>query len=129
MLQYLINYDVDTENIEEIDLEYDLDITDKTILQSQINNVRKSYRGLIKLFDLIQGEYIQTKTELANRMRTFQMDYENKNERLDAISKDLATINLQEKIEALKESLKTVENQLTFVKADMRILGNSMYAK
>lgn len=129
MLQYLINYDVGTESIEEIDLEYELDITDKTMLQGQINNVRKSYIGLIKIFDSIQGEYIQSKTELANRMRTFQMDYDNKIERADAISKDLVTINLQEKIEALRESLKTVENQLTFVKADMRILGNSMYVK
>jgi predicted nuclease with TOPRIM domain len=127
MLQYLLNYDVDPDNIVEIDLEYDLDINDKTILQEQINNVRRSYYDLIKLYDNIQGEYMQAKTELANKLRNYQINFENKNDRIAAISKDLEILNLEEKVEALKESLKTVDNQLTFIKADIKILTNSMY--
>lgn len=129
MLQYLLNYDVDADNITDIDLECDLDINDKTILQDQINNVRKSYYKLIKLYDSIQGEYLQAKTELATKLRKYQIDIENKVERANAIAADLEVLNLQEKIDALKESLKTVDNELTFIKADIRILTNSMYTK
>lgn len=127
MLQYLLNYDTDIDGIEEINLEYDLDITDKTILQEQINNARKSYYNLMKIYDNLQGEYLEAKSELAKKMREAFIKYENRTERTNEISKDLSIINLEEKMEALKEAMKTLSNQIDFVKTDIRILTNSMY--
>ena len=128
MLEYLLNYDIDADNDSQ-DLDFELDITDHTILQEQINTVRKSYFNLIKLYDKIQSEYMKAKTALSSKNQKYYLDYSSRAERLDAIAKDQSITNLQEKIEATKEAIKTIENQLAFIKSDLRLLGNSMYNK
>ena len=127
MLKYLINYDIDIDV--ELDLDFELDITDKTILQDQINNVRKSYRDLIDVYSKIQGEYLSAKEELANLNRRFLIEYPNRNERLNEQGSNQEYLYLQMKIEALQESMRSVNSQLDYIKSDIRILNSSMYSR
>ena len=64
MLKYLINYDIETEiKNEDIITEYEIDINDRMILQEQVNNIRKTYFRLIKLFDELQANLVSFESE------------------------------------------------------------------
>jgi hypothetical protein len=127
MLEYLLNYGSTIKD--DVNTDYDLDITDKTILQEQINKVRHSYNKLIKLLESIQGEAVSSKQELAKLVNSYSIDYSNRNERVKAISEDENIIDLKSKVEALEGSIKIVNEQINLIKIDLRILGNSMYER
>lgn len=127
MLKYLINFDVDVDA--EFELEFELDITDKSLLQEQINQVRKTYLRLIKLFDNLQGEYIETKSLLSQKNRELLLEFEVRSDRVEAEAKDPEHGYLVEKLDALRESMKAVTSQIDFIKNDMRVLNSSMYVR
>lgn len=130
MLQYLFNYGAKTEiDPNEINLNYEIDITDITTLESQINQVRKTYRDLITLYDSLQNEYLSKKSMLSKKNRDLHVDNPKRQDRIDATAKDIEHSELSDSIEAIKESMKIVNSQLDFVKSDIRILTNSMYRK
>lgn len=128
MFNYLLNYGINLD-IEDVDVIPALDIDDRTILQEQINNTRNSYFELIKVYDLLQKEYLETKNELNLKVREMNNKYEKRIDITKCMSTDIDYIELNEKIEAIKEAMKTVSNQLDFIKGDMKILTNSMYNK
>lgn len=130
MLKHLINFGIETEVDESsVSLNYEIDITDVTILETQINNARKVHRNLIELNDKLQEEYMLKKQALTKRLRELHIDYPNRTDRLNAMSTDIEYTDLQDTIEALKESIRMVGNRIDFVKSDIRILTNSMYRK
>ena len=130
MLKYLLSYGVDPDSeTESISLNYEIDINDITILQDQFNKTRKNHYGLIKLYDSLQEEYMSKKSALSRKLREMHTDYPNRTERIDALARDIEHADITDSIEAIKEGMKTVGNQLDFIKSDLRILSNSMYRK
>ena len=130
MLKYLINYDIETEiKNEDIMTEYEIDINDRMILQEQVNNIRKTYFRLIKLFDELQANLVNFESEKDKKTSYYLTKFSNRNERIENQSGDIELLDLDTKIMATKEAMKTVSNQIDFVKSDLRFLSNSMYNK
>ena len=130
MLKYLINYDIETEiKNEDIMTEYEIDINDRMILQEQINNIRKTYFRLIKLFDELQANLVSFESEKDKKTAYYLTKFSNRNERIENQSNDIELLDINTKITATKEAMKTVSNQIDFVKSDLRFLSNSMYNK
>ena len=130
MLKYLINYDIETEiKNEDIMTEYEIDINDRMILQEQVNNIRKTYFRLIKLFDELQVNLVNFESEKDKKTSYYLTKFSNRNERIENQSGDIELLDLDTKIMATKEAMKTVSNQIDFVKSDLRFLSNSMYNK
>lgn len=128
MLQYLLNYDVILNGDDGFDYQ-DLDISDRTILQEQINNCRKSYHKLIKLYDSLQSEYFEAKSDLSEKTRKLYSETMNRDERAKKKMEDQDISELEEKIDALKEAQSTVKSQMNFIQSDIKILTSSMYMK
>lgn len=127
LLQHLMDFG---ENVpKEVDLNYDLDITDKENLETQINIARKSYRDLIAIHDELQGQYLKIKSQYGDKSREIIVENENKTTRLDVLKTDDDLALLSEKVEAIKESLKIIGMQIDFVKSDLALLRSSMYNK
>ena len=130
MLKYLINYDIETEiKNEDIMTEYEIDINDRMILQEQVNNIRKSYFRLIKLYDELQANMINFESEKDKKIAYYLTKFSNRNERIENQSSDIELIDINTKILATKEAMKTVGNQIDFIRNDLRFLSNSMYNK
>ena len=130
MLKYLINYDIETEiKNEDIMTEYEIDINDRMILQDQVNNIRKSYFRLIKLYDELQANMINFESEKDKKIAYYLTKFSNRNERIENQSSDIELIDINTKILATKEAMKTVSNQIDFIRNDLRFLSNSMYNK
>jgi len=128
ILNYLLEFDIESE-VPELDIIEDLDITDKTILQEQINQTRKSHKKLIDFYDSLQNDIIKVRSKLASKKQSFYIKFQNRNERIDALAQDTEILELQNTIEALLDAMKTVNNHIDFVKNDLAILKNSMYNK
>lgn len=131
MLNYLLKYDIDvTEEVEE-SFEYipELDITDKTLLQEQINQLRKSQYNLLKLYDELQDQKMTVENDLSNLNRKVWEENPNRNDRTNELSsnEDIAVAKL--KVEAIAEAQKTILNQVNMIKADLKIMTSSMYSK
>lgn len=130
MLKYLLNFGVETSiDPNDINLNYEIDINDISILQDQINTARKAHYELIQLNDSLQENYLNKKSELSKLNRSFQQDYLNRTERLDAMAKDISYTDLNDTIEAIKEAMKIVGSQIDYIKSDLRILSSTMYRK
>lgn len=131
MLKYLINFGVDANLIDNASssINDDIDITDITLLESQINKSRKTHNDLLKTYDNLQDEYLNKKAALSRKIREINMENVTRTERQDAMSTDIDYMDIVDSIEALKEAMKMVGNLIDFVKSDMRVLSNSMYRK
>lgn len=130
MLKYLINFGVDVDSdLTSTSLNDSIDITDISMLESQLNEARKTHYTLLKTLDKLQEEYLNNKALLSKKIREINMEFSGRTERADAMSTDIEYSNISDSIEALKEAMKMVGNQIDFVKSDIRILTNSMYRK
>ena len=130
MLEYLLKFGVDSGiDPESIALNYEIDITDITLLESQINNSRKVHYNLIKLNDRLQDQYLIKKSQLSRKIREINEKHSSRAERTDAMDKDVEYLDLTESIAAIDDALKTIGKKIDFVKSDIRILSNSMYRK
>ena len=128
MLKYLLEFDIDS-SVDKIEIIEDLDITDKTILQEQINKVRKSYKELLDLFDSLKNDRIKTNESLLDKRRSVYLEYVGRTERADVLNTDEEILELQSKISAIDDAMNTVKGYIDFLKSDLRILGNSQYSK
>ena len=128
MLKYLLDFDIDS-SVDKIEIIEDLDITDKTILQEQINKVRKSYKELLDLFDSLKNDRIKTNESLLDKRRSVYLEYVGRTERADVLNTDEEILELQSKISAIDDAMNTVKGYIDFLKSDLRILGNSQYSK
>jgi uncharacterized protein YueI len=127
-LKYLLEFDVKSE-VPEIEILEDLDIEDKTILQKQINQSRKSYRQLIELYDSLQEDKSKILSKLSFKKQNFYINFANRNDRSEAIAKDKEMSELEETVNALSDAMQTVKNYIDYVKSDLKILNGSMYNK
>lgn len=130
MLQYLMNFGIEPkEDIEKVDemLNIELDINDRTILQEQFNNSRRAQLKLLKINDELQAELLAQKSKLAKLTRELYINNDSRSDITKAMQTDLEIIAVNETIEALQMSLKTVSNHLDLVKSDVRMLNSSMY--
>lgn len=128
MLKYLLDFDTNS-NTPEIEIIEDLDITDKTVLQEQINKVRKSYRELLELTDSLKNDRIKTNETLLEKRQQVYLNNSGRTERSDILNTDDDIIKLQTKIGAIDDAMNTVKSYIDFLKSDLRILGNSQYSK
>ena len=124
MLDYLINYGVETKS-----LEYeDIDVNDRLLLQDQINTARKNYARCLKLLDEIQGKYVECSKELTKRVKQISMDPATS--RLNtALQNDDKYIELEAEQTAYKIGIDMVKNQIDYYKNDLRILNSVFYNK
>ena len=124
MLDYLINYGVETKA-----LEYeDIDVNDRLLLQDQINTARKNYARCLKLLDEIQGKYVECSKELTKRVKQISMDATTS--RLNtALQNDDKYIELESEQTAYKIGIDMVKNQIDYYKNDLRILNSVFYNK
>lgn len=124
MLDYLINYGVETKS-----LEYeDIDVNDRLLLQDQINTARKNYARCLKLLDEIQGKYVECSKELTKRVKQISMDPATS--RLNtALQNDDKYIELESEQTAYKIGIDMVKNQIDYYKNDLRILNSVFYNK
>lgn len=124
MLDYLINYGVETKS-----LEYeDIDVNDRLLLQDQINTARKNYARCLKLLDEIQGKYVECSKELTKRVKQISMDATTS--RLNtALQNDDKYIELESEQTAYKIGIDMVKNQIDYYKNDLRILNSVFYNK
>lgn len=124
MLDYLINYGVETKA-----LEYeDIDVNDRLLLQDQINTARKNYARCLKLLDEIQGKYVECSKELTKRVKQISMDPATS--RLNtALQNDDKYIELESEQTAYKIGIDMVKNQIDYYKNDLRILNSVFYNK
>ena len=127
MLKYLLNFDVS--NTKEIEVIEELDITDKTVLEGQINCSRKSYKELLELLDSLTNDKVVIQQKLARKKQEVYSSTTNRNERSDIMNTDDDIIEYQSTLDALSDAMSTVKNYIDFVKTDLRILGNSQYSK
>lgn len=127
MLKYLLNFDVT--NTKEIEVIEELDITDKTALEGQINCSRKSYKELLELLDSLTNDKVVIQQKLARKKQEVYSSTTNRNERSDIMNTDDDIIEYQSTLDALSDAMNTVKNYIDFVKTDLRILGNSQYSK
>lgn len=127
MLKYLLNFDVT--NTKEIEVIEELDITDKTALEGQINCSRKSYKELLELLDSLTNDKVVIQQKLARKKQEVYCSTTNRNERSDIMNTDDDIIEYQSTLDALSDAMNTVKNYIDFVKTDLRILGNSQYSK
>lgn len=131
MLKYLVNFGVDANLIDEASssINDDIDITDITQLEGQINKARKTHNNLLKTYDSLQEEYLNKKAALSAKIRNINMENVTRTERQDAMATDIEYMDIVDSIEAIKEAMRMVGNQIDFIKSDIRILSNSMYRK
>lgn len=124
MLDYLINYGVETKS-----LEYeDIDVNDRLLLQDQINTARKNYARCLKLLDEIQGKYVGCSKELTKRVKQISMNATTS--RLNtALQNDDKYIELESEQTAYKIGIDMVKNQIDYYKNDLRILNSVFYNK
>lgn len=128
VLNYLLEFDVESD-VPDLDILEELDITDKTMLENQINESRRSYKKLIILYDNLQNDKIKAQSRLSSRKQSFYAKFSNRTERINEIAMDESILELQSTIDALVDAMQTVRNYMDFVKNDLRFLSNSMYNK
>lgn len=128
MLKYLLDFDVNA-SMDEIEIVQDLDITDKTMLEEQINKTRRSYKNLLDLFDDLKNDRNKATDALLSKKQNIYLEFSGRTERSDVLNTDEEIIELQSKINAINDAMDTVKSYIDFLKSDLRILSNSQYSK
>lgn len=124
MLEYLMNYGVKrhTPNYE------DLDVNDRLHLQDQINSCRKEYFELISLLDEVQGKITECSSLLSKRSKEIIVQSPGVRNN-SAFATDDEYMELEAKLVALKSGASMINQQIDFVKSDLRILNSVFYNK
>lgn len=106
-----------------------IDITDKTILESQFNYARENWYEAIKLMENISKKISELKEENIEYISSIY----SKGLSTQAVNAQLKADEDYQKrlleIEGYETGLKILEEKINFIKSDIRILSNSMYNK
>lgn len=124
MLDYLVNY-----GINKVSINYeDLDVTNKLMLQDQINSVRNNYSKLLNLLDEVQSKYLECNAEISKRSK--ELISSNDGKRTNSIfDSDDTYLELDAELSAYNQAMKMIQSQIEFCKNDLRILNSVFYNK
>lgn len=128
MYDYLINEGVEKPS-ETDSLEVDIDITDRLILESQLNRNRRDSLKLIHSQDALYEQYIAVTKEISRLDAQHFSEIEGSKNITSIRADDLEYQEAKIKLEAIKLALKSVDSQIALLKQDARILTNTMYNK
>lgn len=123
LLKYLLSFD----ESELPSIPEELDISDRSILQEQINKTRQATLKLIRIQDGFRGDRLDISEKMSAIKREINLQNSKRNNRLDAIENNDEYQILSAKKEALDIALGTIGMQIDFLKSDLRILTNAMY--
>lgn len=123
LLKYLLSFD--ESKLPSIPEE--LDISDRSILEKQINKTRQATLKLIRIQDDFRGDRLNISEKMSAIKREINLQNSKRNDRLDAIENNDEYQILSAKKEALDIALGTIGMQIDFLKSDLRILTNAMY--
>lgn len=123
LLKYLLSFD----ESELPSIPEELDISDRSILQEQINEIRQASLKLIRIQDDFRGDRLDISKKMSAIKREINLQNSKRNDRLDAIENNDEYQILSAKKEALDIALGTIGMQIDFLKSDLRILTNAMY--
>lgn len=123
LLKYLLSFD----ESELPSIPEELDISDRSILQEQINEIRQASLKLIRIQDDFRGDRLDISKKMSAIKREINLQNSKRNDRLDAIESNDEYQILSAKKEALDIALDTIGMQIDFLKSDLRILTNAMY--
>lgn len=123
LLKYLLSFD----ESELPSIPEELDISDRSILQEQINEIRQATLKLIRIQDDFRGDRLDISEKMSAIKREINLQNPKRNDRLDAIESNDEYQILSAKKEALDIALGTIGMQIDFLKSDLRILTNAMY--
>ena len=123
LLKYLLSFD----ESELPSIPEELDISDRSILQEQINEIRQASLKLIRIQDDFRGDRLDISKKMSTIKREINLQNPKRNDRLDAIESNDEYQILSAKKEALDIALGTIGMQIDFLKSDLRILTNAMY--
>lgn len=123
LLKYLLSFD----ESELPSIPEELDISDRSILEKQINKTRQATLKLIRIQDDFRGDRLDISEKMSAIKREINLQNSKRNDRLDAIENNDEYQILSAKKEALDIALGTIGMQIDFLKSDLRILTNAMY--
>ena len=123
LLKYLLSFD----QSELPSIPEELDISDRSILEKQINKTRQATLKLIRIQDDFRGDRLDISEKMSAIKREINLQNPKRNDRLDAIENNDEYQILSAKKEALDIALGTIGMQIDFLKSDLRILTNAMY--
>ncbi len=123
LLKYLLSFD----ESELPSIPEELDISDRSILEKQINKTRQATLKLIRIQDDFRGDRLDISEKMSAIKREINLQNPKRNDRLDAIENNDEYQILSAKKEALDIALGTIGMQIDFLKSDLRILTNAMY--
>lgn len=123
LLKYLLSFD----ESELPSIPEELDISDRSILEKQINKTRQATLKLIRIQDNFRGDRLDISEKMSAIKREINLQNPKRNYRLDAIESNDEYQILSAKKEALDIALGTIGMQIDFLKSDLRILTNAMY--
>lgn len=123
LLKYLLSFD----ESELPSIPEELDISDRSILEKQINETRQATLKLIRIQDDFRGDRLDISEKMSAIKREINLQNPKRNDRLDAIENNDEYQILSAKKEALDIALGTIGMQIDFLKSDLRILTNAMY--
>lgn len=108
----------------------DIDITDKTILQEQINFTRKEYFTALEQLEMISSKISKLKEEVSKILIDYYQDSEIGAKEISAkLKEDEEYQKKTLEVEAYQRGMSILTEKIAFYKSDMRILSNSMYNK
>lgn len=108
----------------------DIDITDKTILQEQINFTRKEYFTALEQLESISSKMSKLKEEMSKIAIDYYQDPDIPSREVTAkLREDEEYQKKILEIEAYQRGISILAEKISFYKSDMRILSNSMYNK
>lgn len=123
LLKYLLSFD----ESELPSIPEELDISDRSILEKQINKTRQATLKLIRIQDDFRGDRLDISEKMSAIKREINLQNSKRNDRLDAVENNDEYQILSAKKEALDIALGTIGMQIDFLKSDLRILTNAMY--
>ena len=108
----------------------DIDITDKLMLQGQINARRKEWHELILILDEVQGKLVAVSVEINNIVKELTENAVKNGTRLNQeLSTNDEYIQLEAEQKALTVGVSLINGQIDYCKNDLRILNSVFYAK
>lgn len=103
-----------------------IDITDKTILQEQINNTRNTHFAMIGLLDKTYKDINKVKKSMMDLEASWYINGENPRSK---VKTDSDYLEMKEELEGLLSSEKIIKENIEFLKQDARLLNSTMYQK
>ena len=125
-LEWLMNYGVQKHTF---DFE-DIDVTDKLMLQDQINKSRKEWHTLLMLLDDIQGKIIEINKRMATIVKDETQRAQSEGSRVNLLlSTNDEYVTLEAEQKALSAGVSLINGQMEFCKNDLRVLNSVFYNK